>query len=483
MEGIELQGNLLAVAIVSVLPSSCCPLCSQASSQVHSWYQRTLRDVPCAGRQVVFHLSVRKFFCRNPDCARKIFTERLPTFVEPWAQVTKRLFEAVQAVGFATSGELGTRLADRIGIHSSPTTMLRRMMALSSPSSCQVSLLGIDDWSFRRGRTFGTILVDLATHAVLDLLPDRKAESAATWMRGHPEIEVVSRDRGGDYASAAVAGAPQAIQCADRFHMLKNLGEAVEGLLARHLGTKRQKKVQETLAEHISIEQAPRSVRRSPKVQRLQQAYREERLARYEQVIALRKLGMSHAAIAKRVGIGQSTVGNWLAAGAYPETTRGPYVSRLDPYLPYLFERWESGCHNIVRLHQEIVERGYKGSYASVRDHLIRRLPEGKKNSSQGKELSPSPLPLRQATFLFLRRPEHLTSQEQADLLTLRQTHSEVNQTYELVQQFAQMLRTRSGEQLDTWLAKVADSQIPELQSFVLGVERDKPAVASADCR
>ena len=483
MEGIELQGNLLAVAIVSVLPSSCCPLCSQASSQVHSWYQRTLRDVPCAGRQVVFHLSVRKFFCRNPDCARKIFTERLPTFVEPWAQVTKRLFEAVQAVGFATSGELGTRLADRIGIHSSPTTMLRRMMALSSPSSCQVSLLGIDDWSFRRGRTFGTILVDLATHAVLDLLPDRKAESAATWMRGHPEIEVVSRDRGGDYASAAVAGAPQAIQCADKFHMLKNLGEAVEGLLARHLGTKRQKKVQETLAEHISIEQAPRSVRRSPKVQRLQQAYREERLARYEQVIALRKLGMSHAAIAKRVGIGQSTVGNWLAAGAYPETTRGPYVSRLDPYLPYLFERWESGCHNIVRLHQEIVERGYKGSYASVRDHLIRRLPEGKKNSSQGKELSPSPLPLRQATFLFLRRPEHLTSQEQADLLTLRQTHSEVNQTYELVQQFAQMLRTRSGEQLDTWLAKVADSQIPELQSFVLGVERDKPAVASADCR
>ena len=91
--------------------------------------------------------------------------------------------------------------------------------------------------------------------------------------------------------------------------------------------------------------------------------------------VALRKLGMSQAAIAKRVGIGQSTVGNWLAACAYPETTRGPYVSRLDPYLPYLFQRWESGCHNMVRLHQELVARGYKGSYASVRDHLVRRLP------------------------------------------------------------------------------------------------------------
>src|SRR5215471_10224129 len=118
---------------------------------------------------------------------------------------------------------------------------------------------------------------------------------------------------------------------------------------------------------------------------------------------------MSQAAIAKRVGIGHSTVSNWLAAGAYPETTRGPYVSRLDPYLPSLFERWESGCHNMVRLHQELVARGYKGSYASVRDHLVRRLPEGKKNTSHRNELSPTPLPARQATFLFLRRPEQLT--------------------------------------------------------------------------
>src|SRR5215471_18840869 len=118
---------------------------------------------------------------------------------------------------------------------------------------------------------------------------------------------------------------------------------------------------------------------------------------------------MSQAAIAKRVGIGHSTVSNWLAAGAYPETTHGPYVSRLDPYLPYLFQRWESGCHNMVRLHQELVARGYKGSYASVRDHLIRRLPGGKKNGSQGAKLLPAPLPARQVTFLAplaARRPD-----------------------------------------------------------------------------
>ena len=195
VEQIELQGDLLAMAVVSVRPSSCCPLCAQASSQVHSQYRRTLRDIPCGGRKVVLHLSVRKFFCHTPSCARKIFTERLPTFVEPWAQVTTRLFEAVQAIGLATGGELGTRLADRIGFHTSPSTILGRIIAPASCSFPPVSCLGIDDWSFRRDRKFGTILVDLTTHTIIDLLPDRRAETSADWMRKHSEIEIVSRDR------------------------------------------------------------------------------------------------------------------------------------------------------------------------------------------------------------------------------------------------------------------------------------------------
>jgi hypothetical protein len=216
------------------------------------------------------------------------------------------------------------------------------------------------------------------------------------------------------------------------------------------------------LKDHLPIEQAPRAVRRSSKVERLQQAYREERLARYEQVVALRELGMSHAAIAKRVGMGASTVSNWLAEGCYPETTRGSYVSRIDPYLPYLFQRWNSGCHNMVRLHQELVAQGYKGSYASVRDHLIRRLPAGKKYGSQETRLSPAPPPVRQVTFLFLRRPEDLTEEEQGTILRLRQSCPELDLVYDLVQEFATMLRTRTGEKLDAWLAKAIASQIPE---------------------
>jgi transposase len=415
-----------------------------------------------------------------PTCPRKIFTERLASFVAPSARMTARLSQMVQIIGLATGGRLGVRVTDPMGIQTSRHTLLRRLMALPAEPVGHVTQIGIDDFSFKRGRTFGTLLVNMQTHQVVDVLADRKAETSAAWMASHSEIELVSRDRGGDYASAAATGAPQAVQCADRFHLMKNLREALEGCLARHLAAKRQKQTQETVDTHSPIEHAPRSVRRSPKVEHLQQAYREERLARYEQVVALRKLGMSRAAIAKRVGIGQSTVGNWLAAGTYPETTRGPYVSHLDSYLPSLFQRWESGCHTMVRLHQELVARGYKGSYASVRDHLIRYLPEGKKNASKGARLSPAaPLSPRQATFLFLSRPEKLEAEKQEMVRQLRQSHPEADLAYELVQQFAQMLRTRTGEQLDIWLENVRASQIREFQSFVLGVERDKAAVVA----
>jgi transposase len=447
------------------------------AGRVHSRYTRRLTDLPCGGQPVRLLLQVRKYFCENPDCQRKIFVERLTPFAAPWAQVTQRLFQIVQVIGLATGGRLGVRVTDRLGIPTSRQTILRRIMALPTEPVGEVVELGIDDFSFRRGYKFGTILVNLQTRQVIEILADRKAETAAAWMASHPEITLVSRDRGVDYASAATTGAPQAVQCADRFHVLKNVGEALEGCLARHLAVKRKTQTQKTIEEHPSIGEVPPSARRSPSVEQKQKAYREERLARYEQVMALRSLGMSQAAIAEQVGIGHSTVSNWLAVGTYPETTRGPYASRLDPYLPYLFQRWEAGCHNIATLHRELRDRGYKGCYESVRNHLVCRLPEGKKNASEGARLAPAHLSPRQATFLFLRRYEDLDEEEQEQLQELRQLSEEVELAYDLVQQFAKMLRTRTGEDLATWLAKAEESQIPELRSFVTGVRRDQAAV------
>jgi transposase len=243
IEQIRIIENGLVIEIATTSATSCCPLCSQPSSSIHCHYRRTLRDAPCAGRPVHLLLTVRKFSCRNPYCERKVFAERLPAFVEPWARMTIRYCQQLTSIGLATCGKGGVRLAARLGIHTTRQTILRRIMDLPDLSAESILYLGIDDFSFRRGCRFGTILVNLESRRVVDLLPDRKAETSAAWIRQHPDLMAVSRDRGGDYASAAAAGAPQAIECADRFHLLKNLGEALEDLLARHLSAARKHQI------------------------------------------------------------------------------------------------------------------------------------------------------------------------------------------------------------------------------------------------
>ena len=244
-EGLEVVGGdvvdqVITLTVVSTQQKPCCPLCGNSASRVHSHYRRQLTDMSCAGRRVRFILHVRKFFCDEKTCVRKIFTERLVPFIEPWARVATRFFQAMEDIGLATSGRLGARLGQRLGMPASWMTILRQMMARPSASVEQVVQLGIDDFSFRRGRTFGTILVDLQSRQVIDLLPDRSVETVSAWMKAHQEIRLVRRDRAGDYSSAAARSAPQARQCADRFHLLvRRIGacwipfRSMEGLRAK----------------------------------------------------------------------------------------------------------------------------------------------------------------------------------------------------------------------------------------------------------
>src|SRR5438876_4915554 len=209
IDQIQITETGLEVSVISTHPQSCCPLCSQPSSHIHSYYHRTLKDAPCVGRQLQLFLTVRKFFCRNPLCSRKVFTERLKKLAEPWARMTTRLRVQITSIGLATCGKGGVRLGNRLGIETSRNTTLRRIMEVPDDARGSVVYLGIDDFSLRHGYRFGTILVDLESHRPIDVLPDRRAETAAEWMRDNPEIQVVSRDRGTEYASAATQGAPQ----------------------------------------------------------------------------------------------------------------------------------------------------------------------------------------------------------------------------------------------------------------------------------
>lgn len=216
--------------------------------------------------------------------------------------MTSRLSEALQSIGLSTCGRLGARLASRLGITTSWMTIVRRVMALPTPQAEHVECLGLDDFAFRRGRTFGTVVVDLDAHQIIDVLPDRQAETASAWMTTHPEITHVSRDRGAEYASAASTGAPQAIQVADRFHVCQNLSDAVQRLLARILSelkaanpeTDGEPKVQEETS--VSVEEW----RPDPGVHVSQTIAirRSARDARYQQAVHLREQGRSIKEIA-----------------------------------------------------------------------------------------------------------------------------------------------------------------------------------------
>ncbi len=391
--------------------------------------------------------------------------------------MTLRYGQQIASIGLATCGKGGARLAARLGIQTTRQTILRRIMALPDPPAESILFLGIDDFSFLRSRRFGTILVNLETRHVVDLLPDRKAETSAAWMRQYPDLMAVSRDRGGDYAAAAKASAPQATQCADRFHVIKNLGEALEGLLARHLAAHRTRAVQESRATPLSIAQGKGPPQKHPKHAEVCQAKREERLAQYQQVVTLHKQGFSQTAIAAQVGVGHATVSRWLRHGTFPGQKSPQRRTRLDPHLKAVAERWEAGCHNIAQLHRELVAAGHTLTYRNVYRQLVRYLPEGRKKAGSSSQLPRSPVLARQAVFLLLRRPEKLEAEDQETLALLRSLHPEVDQVYELVQQFTQMLRERLGERLDSWLDQVKQTNIPELQSFTAGIEKDKEAV------
>src|SRR6266516_4277683 len=465
--------DLLRVEVISTRNGSRCPLCFHLAVRIHSRYTRVVADVPCAGFQVQLVLYVRKFFCNTPECPRKIFTERLPIFVQPWARMTTRFSQMLQALVLATCGELGTRLASRLGIHTSPTTLLRRVMALPTAPSGHVSSLGIDDFSFRRGRTFGTILVDLDRHQVIDLLADRKTETAAAWMLTHDEIEIVSRDRGEDYAAAARKGAPQARQVADRFHLVKNLVEAIEPAVSRCYKEIRQAQaplLPAALPTAKEWRQAPDSTAERKRLARL--AHNQER---YAQVIELQQRGVKQEEMAKLLRISKRTLQRWLERDACPGShPRRKRRSIFDPYALYVLARWQQGCRDISLLCHEIQAQGFSGKIRTVY-RFIRTLRQGPVELPAPSVLDR--VSVQEALWLIVRPLAALKTDERADLQELCQASQELETLHRLVQSFGQIVRKREGHRLQDWIKQVTDSGLSEVQRFAKGLERDKAAV------
>jgi len=468
-----------------------CPCCNQPSTRVHSHYVRTAADLPWNGVVVRLRLTTRRFFCSNDDCQRKIFTERLPDLIAPYARRTLRLMEALELIGFALGGEAGARALVGLSMQASPDTVLRVIRAALLPERETPRILGVDDFALRRGRTYGTILIDLKRRCRVDVLPDRTAETLATWLEAHPGVEVVSRDRGGAYAEGGRRGAPGAVQVADRFHVLANLREALERLLTRkhHALREAAAALTKEAADETAEQDGPEAQEPIPEPvtrhERQAQERRARRVARYEEVRRLRAKGLSLRAIADRVGLNRQTVQRFVHAETFPERAkRAPYPSIANPYEAYLRRRWEEGCHNATQLWRELREMGFTGSRSGLTERLsrwratparCRRLPPGSPSPPAPPAIRPrSP---RQASWLLVRSPDDLDTEDQAYLEQLKLLCPEVTIAQPLVQEFGRLVRERDHPALERWLDAVNESDLPDMMSFAAGLRRDRSAV------
>lgn len=472
--------HTVRVELASDRASVACPACGTVATRVHSRYQRLLADLPWQGVPVQLCLTTRRFFCELAACPRRIFAERFPGLVAPRGRRSTRLQALVTAIGIALGGEPGARLVAELGLAVSPDTLLRSVRALPEESLPTSRVVGIDDWAYRKGHRYGTIVVDLERHAVIDLLPDRNAATTAAWLAAHPDIEIISRDRGRIYAEGARRGAPHAVQVADRFHLVKNLGEALEQLLLHE-----RVALQAVATGAASTEPAPlktygSAAERTPAQERAEQASQARhapKLAQYAEIRRLRAAGAQIKHIAATVGVSRKTVYRYLQLDGPPERKR-PYRTRhlLTPYEPFLRQRWTAGCHTKAQLLREVREQGYPHSARSVY-RFLRQVERECAAGVAGRTPRAEVLSPRHVATLLVQRSERLTEEERAYLTRLGAHTPSIATAYALTQDFAAMVRDRQGQQLDRWLARVKASGIKELAAYARGLETDYAAV------
>jgi transposase len=322
-----------------------------------------MADVAFGGRKLVLKLLVRKWICAEASCSRHIFAERFPQLVQRYARMTDRLIKALQSTGVITNGADAAQIAESFGVPTTAKTIIRRVLQLPLPGEGEVAKVGIDEWAWKKGQRYGTILVDLQKRRIVQLLVERSVETSKAWLRKHPEIDLISRDRGKLFREAATDGAPQAKQVVDRFHLQKNFAEALEKFFRKQERALKK-------ATQRSVGKAPSAASREvpEKIAQERRARHRQRVSIHKRIWKLYRQGYHKEQIAQLVGVSSRRVYRALEQETPPPPRRRSRSSSIvDPYLSYLTSRWNQGCHNVARLYEEIVTasdtRGHSGRF------------------------------------------------------------------------------------------------------------------------
>lgn len=460
-------------------PNSTCPGCHTQSASRHSHYGRRLWDLPIQGVPVRLTVETSRWRCRNPSCGRRIFVERLDEVAQPHARWSRALTEILRAFGHGAGGRSAERLLGKLGITASDNTILRHLKrTVSRPSTPNpLRVVGIDDWAWTKGQKYGTIMVDLETHTVADVLPDRSAVSVAKWLRQHPAVEVVCRDRYGLYAEGARQGAPQARQVADRFHLIDNLRERLEQQMSGHHGPLR------------SAGASPFRGKMPDHDATFAQGGRHSILEQFTHVKALYSLGRTASSIVRATGLSRKRVDKWIRLDYLPERNKmAPTTASPSSYHSYLSRRWAEGVTQIRWLLDEVRRLGYTGCRSRLAEYLSSwRTGSAMSQSSVGSRLI---LPIDPTTntrisalvaAALCMKPRPMLSHRQSLILDLlKDTLPGFRVMRRLSLQFRGLLLSRKPERLSRWIADATQSGIYALQRFAKALWRDEEAVRNA---
>ncbi|WFE59294.1 ISL3 family transposase [Micromonospora sp. WMMD712] len=443
-----------------------CGACGTWSTSVHGRYVRRLADVRLGGHEVLVALTVRRFTCVNSDCRRRTFVEQVPGLTRRHARHTIPAASDLQAVAVALGGRPGSRLAQHLAASVSRMTLIRMIRRMPDPPPVTPTVLGVDDFARRRGHRYATVLIDMHTRRPIDVLPDRTADTFADWLREHPGVQVICRDRGGSYADGARKGAPDAIQVADRWHLLKNLSDTVEKVVRGH-----RRCLREHTTDPVPVPAAP------PTAEPVRTGRRATNTRhRHEAVHALRAEGLSISATARRLDMNVRTARKYAHA-ATAEALIGPNASSrpsvLAPFHTYLRQRLTEGVHETADLHAEILARSYQGSLRVLRDWLATNRTRPTAATVQ--------VPSARRITAWIMRPGHkLTDDDHTDLANARGRCPDLDTVADLARGFAALVRHQgTGQHLDAWIDRARHAGYPELRSFAAGLANDRDAVVA----
>lgn len=457
----EIEDGIIVLARAAE-PERPCPLCGIRSRRIHSRYVRTVSDLPCAGRRVELRLMARRFVCGAPFCRRKIFAERFAdSVVAERSRRSSRLECIVHHLGVALGGRPAASLARRLMVPVSNDTLLRVVRRRARQPTETLQVVGIDDWAWRRNHRYGSVVCDLERRRIVALLPDREIATVAAWLADHPEIDIVSRDRGGGYGAAAARALPQAIQVADRWHLMENASAAFTDSVRKSM-----RLIRAAIGAATAIN--PELLTSAERLQYDGYVRREEMSTA---ILKLAGEGIAIKQIVRLTGHSRKLVRQVIRG--QPNEIFRVRQSSLEPWLPWLDEQWRSGCCNGAELWRQLRGKGFQGSLRVVGEWTTRRR-RAEMTSDRQLHRVPS---ARTIARLMTTARDHLSKAETVTVAAIETGVPMLAEARRIVDDFHVMIRKKDVAQLDPWIAEASPSLIA---SFAKGVTNDKAAIRAA---